>query len=113
MVGYTAGELTSTGYPTQKLLALLNRIIKASSNPGDVVFDPFSGCATACVTAERLGRERVDIDISPLAIKLVKQRLKQEMNMFYSVADRTDISQRTDQGELRPYREHKHTLYGQ
>ena len=44
------------GYPTQKPLALLERIIKASSNPGDVVLDPFCGCATACVAAEELGR---------------------------------------------------------
>ena len=44
------------GYPTQKPLALLERIIQASSNPGDVVLDPFCGCATACVAAENLGR---------------------------------------------------------
>ena len=43
------------GYPTQKPLALLDRIIKASSNPGDVVLDPFCGCATACVSAESFG----------------------------------------------------------
>ena len=46
------------GYPTQKPLALLDRIIKASSNEGDTVLDPFAGCATACVAAERLQRER-------------------------------------------------------
>ena len=45
------------GYPTQKPLALLDRIIKASSNAGDVVLDPFAGCATACVSAETLGRQ--------------------------------------------------------
>ena len=44
------------GYPTQKPLALLDRIIKASSNEGDMVLDPFAGCATACVAAERLDR---------------------------------------------------------
>ena len=46
-----------TGYPTQKPLALLERIIQASSNEGDVVLDPFCGCATACVAAEKLGRQ--------------------------------------------------------
>ena len=45
------------GYPTQKPLALLERIIKASSNEGDVVLDPFCGCATACVAADKLGRK--------------------------------------------------------
>ena len=56
------------GYPTQKPLALLERIIKASSNEGDVVLDPFCGCATACVAAENLGRRWIGIDISPKAI---------------------------------------------
>ena len=56
-----------TGYPTQKPLALLERIIKASSNPGDVVFDPFCGCATTLVAADRLQRSWVGIDISPRA----------------------------------------------
>ena len=51
-----------TGYPTQKPLALYERIIKASSNEGDLVLDPFAGCATTCVAAERLGREWIAID---------------------------------------------------
>ena len=51
-------------YPTQKPLALLDRIIKASSNPGDVVLDPFAGCATACVSAETLERQWIGIDLS-------------------------------------------------
>ena len=54
-----------TGYPTQKPLALLDRIIQASSNSGDVVLDPFCGCATACVAADNLQREWIGIDISP------------------------------------------------
>ena len=45
-----------TGYPTQKPLALLKRIIKASSNEGDMVLDPFCGCATTCLAAEDLGK---------------------------------------------------------
>ena len=58
------GKTEKTGYPTQKPLALLERIIKASSNPGDVVFDPFCGCATTLVAADRLQRSWVGIDIS-------------------------------------------------
>ena len=63
------------GYPTQKPLALLERIISASSNPGDVVFDPFCGCATACLAAEKLGRRWIGIDISELAARLIKSRM--------------------------------------
>ena len=68
------------GYPTQKPLALLERIIRASSNPGDVVLDPFAGCATACVAAERLGRQWIGIDVSDMAAKLVIERLQREYN---------------------------------
>ena len=63
------------GYPTQKPLALLDRIIKASSNPGDVVLDPFCGCATACVSAESLRRQWIGIDLSPVAATIVESRL--------------------------------------
>ena len=101
-----------TGYPTQKPLKLLDRIIQASSNPGDMMLDPFAGCATACVSAERLGRQWVGIDLSPLAAKLVKARLKNEMGLFYDIDHREDIPRRTDLGELPNYRTHKHTLYG-
>ena len=100
------------GYPTQKPLALLDRIIKASSNEGDTVLDPFAGCATACVAAERLQREWMGIDLSPLAAKLVKSRLEKEMGLFYDVDHRTDIPSRTDLGELPNYRTRRHTLYG-
>ena len=68
-LGATAKE--RTGYPTQKPIALLERIIKASSSPGDVVFDPFCGCATTLVAADRLQRSWVGIDISPKAAELV------------------------------------------
>lgn len=102
----------AVGYPTQKPLALLDRIIQASSNEGDTVIDPFAGCATACVAAERLQREWVGIDLSPLAAKLVKSRLQKEMGLFYDVHHRMDIPSRTDLGELPNYRTHKHTLYG-
>ena len=63
------------GYPTQKPLALLDRIIECSTNEGDMVLDPFCGCATACVSAENLNRQWIGIDISIKAYELVKQRL--------------------------------------
>ena len=63
------------GYPTQKPEALLERIIRASSKEGDVVLDPFCGCGTAVAVAQRLGRRWVGIDITHLAIGLIKSRL--------------------------------------
>ena len=101
-----------TGYPTQKPLALLERIIKASSNEGDLVFDPFCGCATTLVAAETLGREWAGIDLSPLAVKLVDQRLRDQHGAFGQIVARTDMPRRTDLGELPNYRTHRHTLYG-
>jgi site-specific DNA-methyltransferase (adenine-specific) len=64
------------GYPTQKPLALLERIISASSNEGDVVLDPFCGCGTAVHAAQKLGRQWIGIDITHLAISLIEKRLK-------------------------------------
>jgi len=64
------------GYPTQKPLALLERIIEASSNPGDVVLDPFCGCGTALVAAQKLGRRWIGIDITYLAIAVMQARLR-------------------------------------
>ncbi len=64
------------GYPTQKPLALLERIIQASSNPGDVILDPFCGCGTAIAAAEKLNRRWIGIDITHLAISLIKYRMK-------------------------------------
>lgn len=63
------------GYPTQKSLALLRRIIKTSSRPGDIVVDPFCGCGTTVVAAYELGRKWIGIDISPTAIRVINQRL--------------------------------------
>ena len=70
-----------TGYPTQKPLALYERIIKASSNEGDLVLDPFAGCATTCVAAERLGREWIAIDINREAEDVVRDRLQREAEL--------------------------------
>ncbi|MHB1838250.1 MAG: DNA methyltransferase [Acidobacteriaceae bacterium] len=63
------------GYPTQKPEALLERILKASSNEGDVVLDPFCGCGTTVQVAQRLNRRWIGIDITHLAIGLIKKRL--------------------------------------
>lgn len=63
------------GYPTQKPLALLDRIIKASSNPGDIVLDPFCGCGTTVHAAEELGRQWIGIDISRFSTELMRQRI--------------------------------------
>jgi site-specific DNA-methyltransferase (adenine-specific) len=66
------------GYPTQKPLALLERIIAASSNEGDVVLDPFAGCGTAIVAAERMNRKWIGIDVTYLAINEIVDRLQTE-----------------------------------
>ncbi|MXY27913.1 hypothetical protein F4Y59_07120 [Candidatus Poribacteria bacterium] len=99
-----------TGYPTQKPIALLERIIKASSNKDDLVLDPFCGCATTCVAAERLQRQWIGIDISPKAVDLVRVRLESEVGLLGQIIHRTDIPKRTE--KLPNYRTHKHLLYG-
>lgn len=72
----------SLGYPTQKPSSLLERIIQASSNPGDVVLDPFCGCGTAIAAAQKLNRRWIGIDITYLAISLQKYRLKDAFNII-------------------------------
>jgi DNA methylase/Restriction endonuclease len=64
------------GYPTQKPEALLERIINASSDPMDIVLDPFCGCGTAIAAAHKLGRRWIGIDISPTACKLMAERIR-------------------------------------
>ncbi len=73
-IGAQAAE--RLGYPTQKPLALLERILQVSSNPGDLVLDPFCGCGTTIAAAEKLGRRWIGIDITHLSITLQKYRLK-------------------------------------
>ena len=103
-----------TGYPTQKPIALLKRIILASSNDGDMVLDPFCGCATACIAAENLQRRWSGIDISPKAAELVESRMASELGMFYEGVHRTDIPSRTDLGKIPKYNSigNKQSLYG-
>ncbi len=73
-----AGDKERTGYPTQKPLALYKRIVRASSNPGDIVLDPFAGCATTAVAAQSLRRNWVAIDIEAEGYNLTKQRMSDE-----------------------------------
>ena len=110
-----AGGNEKLGYPTQKPVALLERIITASTKSGDVVLDPFCGCATALVAAEKLTRHWVGFDISAMAVKLVRHRLYREVPLFTQDAiDRTDVPRRTDLvDEVREYQNDKHVLYGQ
>ena len=70
------------GYPTQKPLALLERIITASSNEGDVVLDPFCGCATTCVAAEKLGRHWIGIDVWEDACNIIGKRLNKDFDLW-------------------------------
>ncbi len=83
------------GYPTQKPEALLERIISASSNEGDVVLDPFCGCGTAVAAAERLNRRWIGIDITHLAITLIRHRLHdafgEELRPYEVVGEPKDL----------------------
>jgi DNA modification methylase len=77
----SAHDQERLGYPTQKPLALLDRIIKASSNENDIVLDAFCGCGTALVAAENLGRQWIGIDISPTACRVMAKRLRDVCGM--------------------------------
>ncbi|MCY4419529.1 MAG: DNA methyltransferase [Cytophagales bacterium] len=106
-----------THYPTQKPLALLERIIKTSSNEGDLILDLFCGCATTCVAAEKLERKWIGIDVSITAYNLVKRRLAKEVEgkengqagmLFWEekIKYQQKLPKRTDQGV--DYREKKY-----
>ena len=88
------------GYPTQKPEALLERIIRASSNEGDVVLDPFCGCGTAVVAAHKLGRQWLGIDITHLAVALMKNRLKTAFDLDAG-QDYEVIGEPQDEGSAR------------
>ena len=115
-----AAKNERTGYPTQKPLALLERIIRASSNEGDSVLDPFCGCATACVAAEKLNRQWIGIDESEAAETITKLRLEMEVsrsaNLFNPLTDvrvRNAPPRRTDEPPKKEKEEaDKHQLYG-
>ncbi len=88
------------GYPTQKPQALLERIIEASSNEGDVVLDPFCGCGTAVAAAEKLKRRWMGIDVTHLAVALMKNRLKTAYNIVPGV-DYDVVGEPADVGSAR------------
>jgi len=104
-----------TGYPTQKPLTLLRRIIKSSSGKNSIVLDPFCGCATACIAAELEHRQWIGIDISEKAADLVRDRMNRDVGLFFSGVHRTDIPTRTDLGVLLKYNDKKNKtmLYGE
>ena len=86
------------GYPTQKPEALLERIIKASSNTNDVVFDPFCGCGTTIAVARKLNRQYIGIDISPIACKLISERVS------YPLSDIIGLPRTSDEiGNMEPH----------
>ncbi len=102
----TARNKERIGYPTQKPIALLERIIRASSNPSDIVLDPFCGCATTCIAAERLQRHWIGIDLSPKSFKLAKLRLEQH-GIIKNVIHRKGNPELYQQD-----RTYKHILFG-
>lgn len=101
-----------TGWRTQKPLKLYERIIKASSKKGDLVLDPFCGCATTCVAAEILNREWVGIDIDPIAESITKDRLYETSGLIQHIDNefvtvkknpptRKDIPKKIDNDRIR------------
>ena len=111
---YSANSKEYTGYPTQKRIEILEQFIKVSSNEDDIVFDPFCGCATTLVAADRLERQWAGIDLSPLAVKLVNERISEDRGALWGGANVVDtLPKRTDLGELPNYRTHRHRLYGE
>ena len=104
----------SLHYPTQKPIALLERITKASSNEGDFVLDPFCGCATACSAAEKLGRKWIGIDISSKAYELVLERLRREAGIERWTKGAGEVIHRTDIPVRKGMRstDIKHSLFG-
>ncbi len=103
-------------YPTQKPISLLDRIIEASSNERDIVLDPFCGCATTCIAAEKSQRNWIGIDVSHKAYDLVIERLNSEVppDLFRGVpVFRTDVPTRTDIPHKKaPTQEDRFWLYG-
>ncbi|MCL2745285.1 MAG: HNH endonuclease, partial [Planctomycetaceae bacterium] len=106
-----ANDPERTGYPTQKPLALLHRIIKASSNEGDIVMDPFCGCATTCVAAQQLGRKWIGIDIEKQAAGILVERLSDDAGLFKDFIATDIIPKRTDIKEEKPSEPVKQRLY--
>ena len=102
-----------TGYPTQKPLALLHRIISASSNESDIVLDPFCGCATTCVAAQQLGRKWIGIDIEKQPVKILIDRLSDDAGLFKDFVATEQIPKRSDLKEIQPSQSVKQRLFKQ
>ena len=100
-----------TGYPTQKPLALLHRIIRSSSNEDDIVLDPFCGCATTCVAAQQLNRKWIGIDIAEQAVEVLVERLSDDAGIFKDFLSTAIIPQRTDIQIIEPTKSVKERLY--
>ena len=111
-LGQAVNSSQIVGYPTQKPIALLKRIIEMASDPGDVVLDVFAGCATTPVAAELLDRRWIAADVIPRASGFIQERLDKELgDDAPSIIHRTDTPLRTDLGKLPPPRSHKGRLY--
>jgi site-specific DNA-methyltransferase (adenine-specific) len=106
-----SGVEERTGYPTQKPLALLKRIVLASSNEGDVVLDPFCGCATTCVAAQQLQRKWIGIDIEKQAVNVLIQRLSDAGRLFRDFVATDQIPKRSDLKEVPKTQSMKERLY--
>ena len=102
-----------TGFRTQKPVALVQRIIQSSTNPGDMVLDPFCGCATTLLAAEGVQRLWAGIDVSPKGAELAVSQIEKYQGLFHDIVHRADIPLRTDLGTLAHPRTHRTTLYGQ
>ncbi|MDE0005633.1 MAG: DNA methyltransferase [Rhodospirillaceae bacterium] len=104
-----------TGFRTQKPVPLLIRLLESSTDKGDMVFDPFCGCATALVAADRLQRRWIGIDLSPKAVELVNERIAKDRGVlpWGGAIALIDPPMRTDLGTLPNYRTHRHRLYGE
>ena len=106
-----SGAEERTGYPTQKPLELLKRIILASSNEGDRVLDPFCGCATTCVAAQQLRRHWIGIDIEKQTVKVLVERLGNDTGTFKDFVATDQIPKRSDIQEVLPSETIKQCLY--
>ena len=96
------------GYPTQKPEALLESIVKASSNEGDMVLDPFCGCGTTISVAQRLGRQWLGIDVTHLAIALMKKRLSDQFDLkagkdYQVIGEPADVASAAELAKSDPY----------
>jgi site-specific DNA-methyltransferase (adenine-specific) len=100
-----------TGYPTQKPLALLRWIVKMASNAGDIVLDPFCGCATTCVAAQQLHRKWIGVDIEKQSVNILVERLSDDAGLFKDFITTNRIPKRSDIKEEAPTATVKQRLY--